>query len=317
MSSTIDPRLLGRLKYLIPYADRELITLREGNIVSQQYNHDLFFTELFEVDLKEDLELSYETHQDIFFLFFVLDGQIDFSYPDRTPIAEATRGYCYGIYNRKGIILDHLSPGTHRVFYLAVELGWMKKHRKEYPLFWDFIQDNIEAEHIYGQMGYCAVDAAFMKILRSLFRLDHRPDQRSNIELKVFARCIKLIALYHKCLSSTRTLSIRTQKQKVSEIKVHLDRNFKRKGVTNMNMFADRFHLSVRTIDRIFQADAKMTVTQYVEELRLGKSIELLKETSLSVKEISTRLGFSDPNYFIRVFRKKNNCTPEKYRRKL
>jgi AraC-like DNA-binding protein len=40
----------------------------------------------------------------------------------------------------------------------------------------------------------------------------------------------------------------------------------------------------------------------------------LLKQTSLTVSEIATRLGFEDISYFTRVFRKNSGMTPKLYR---
>jgi AraC-like DNA-binding protein len=43
---------------------------------------------------------------------------------------------------------------------------------------------------------------------------------------------------------------------------------------------------------------------RYAEEVRMRRARRLLAETDLPVREIATRLGYEDPLYFSRVFRK-------------
>jgi len=54
---------------------------------------------------------------------------------------------------------------------------------------------------------------------------------------------------------------------------------------------------------------------QYLINIRLEASVGLLlNDTRLNVKEICYECGFSSPEYFATVFRKKFNCTPSEYR---
>ena len=55
-------------------------------------------------------------------------------------------------------------------------------------------------------------------------------------------------------------------------------------------------------------------VSEYIKEKRLLKARELLKTTDLSVVEISHKVGFSDYNYFLRSFKKKNGISAKRYR---
>jgi|GEM_PF-6635919 two-component system, response regulator YesN len=48
----------------------------------------------------------------------------------------------------------------------------------------------------------------------------------------------------------------------------------------------------------------------------MNKAKELLEDASLSIKEICTMSGYSDPNYFSRIFKKIENVTPSEFREK-
>jgi AraC-like DNA-binding protein len=49
---------------------------------------------------------------------------------------------------------------------------------------------------------------------------------------------------------------------------------------------------------------------QLIQELRLRKSLNNLKQNNKTIAEISFDLGFNSPTYFTRVFRKRYNITP-------
>ena len=52
----------------------------------------------------------------------------------------------------------------------------------------------------------------------------------------------------------------------------------------------------------------------YLTEFRIDKSKEMLRETNMPMKEISNSIGYMDPNYFTRVFKKIVNCSPSEYK---
>lgn len=54
-------------------------------------------------------------------------------------------------------------------------------------------------------------------------------------------------------------------------------------------------------------------IAQYVKNLRLEKAKELLKNSDLTVSMISEKVGFSDYNYFCRVFKKETGISAKKY----
>ena len=57
-----------------------------------------------------------------------------------------------------------------------------------------------------------------------------------------------------------------------------------------------------------------MGVSQYLCALRMEQAQKLLRSTAMSVTQISNAVGFSDYNYFCRVFRNKTGFTPKVYR---
>lgn len=54
----------------------------------------------------------------------------------------------------------------------------------------------------------------------------------------------------------------------------------------------------------------KLSVSQFIRQIRLEKAAELLKTEALTVSEISYRVGFGSPSYFIKCFREQYGYPP-------
>ena len=67
---------------------------------------------------------------------------------------------------------------------------------------------------------------------------------------------------------------------------------------------------SVRHFSRLFVDAYGVPPQKYILLLRLERARELLSSPDMSVTEIALSCGFSDCNYFIRIFKKYYSMTP-------
>lgn len=77
---------------------------------------------------------------------------------------------------------------------------------------------------------------------------------------------------------------------------------------------AVKLNVSYSWFRKIFKQYTGFSPLQYITEIKLQKSKELLTNTDLSNIEIAYRLGFDNPNYFCTLFKKKTKMTPVQYR---
>ena len=68
-------------------------------------------------------------------------------------------------------------------------------------------------------------------------------------------------------------------------------------------------------INHIFKKINNVSISAYINNLRMKKAQQLLYESDMSVKEISDAAGFSDPAYFSNTFKKYYNTSPTEYRK--
>ena len=87
--------------------------------------------------------------------------------------------------------------------------------------------------------------------------------------------------------------------RKITEI---IDENISNEqfGVSEL---ADRIGMSRSNLLRKVKSSTNLSVSQFINQVRLKKAMEMLKDSSLRVSEISYQVGFSSPSYFIKCFR--------------
>ncbi|MBD0403932.1 AraC family transcriptional regulator [Flammeovirga sp. EKP202] len=73
-------------------------------------------------------------------------------------------------------------------------------------------------------------------------------------------------------------------------------------------------HLSLSSFKREFQKVYDETPSKYLSIQRIKKAKELLQSTTLPINEIAYDVGYNDPLYFTRIFKKKEGVSPSQYR---
>jgi transcriptional regulator GlxA family with amidase domain len=79
---------------------------------------------------------------------------------------------------------------------------------------------------------------------------------------------------------------------------------------------AAKAKLGERTFLRRFQKATGLTPTEYVQHVKVQKARELLEFTTLSVKEISWKVGYEDAGFFRKIFQKNLGLSLVDYRRR-
>lgn len=100
----------------------------------------------------------------------------------------------------------------------------------------------------------------------------------------------------------------------LDEIKSHIDSHYHTD--ISRESVAETFNISPGYLSRLFSKESDVKFNEYLKLARISRSKTLLTNTNLKINEISEKCGFTDTNYFCKVFRDINDCTPLEYRRK-
>jgi len=82
----------------------------------------------------------------------------------------------------------------------------------------------------------------------------------------------------------------------------------------SLETIARQVGLSPHYVSKIFKERTGVNYIDYLTECRVEKAKELMRDPSLSLKEIAIDVGYRDPNYFSKVFRKVCGLSPSEYR---
>ncbi|MDK2808903.1 MAG: two-component system, response regulator YesN [Clostridiales bacterium] len=98
----------------------------------------------------------------------------------------------------------------------------------------------------------------------------------------------------------------------VGKAKEYMRQNFKRDiSLEEVAKFVD---ISPYYFSKLFKEEEGENFIDYLTSLRIERAKELLHDSEGSIKEICSEVGYSDPNYFSRIFKKVVGYTPTDYR---
>lgn len=81
-----------------------------------------------------------------------------------------------------------------------------------------------------------------------------------------------------------------------------------------LSALAQRLGCSLYWLSRIIRQTTGKTYTELVQEKRLMQAAYLLRNTTLSITDISLDIGYNNFSYFYRIFKKRFGMTPRDYR---
>ncbi len=97
-------------------------------------------------------------------------------------------------------------------------------------------------------------------------------------------------------------------KQSILYINKNISEKITREAIASYSGVAEDY------LSRIFHKEMGLALWDYVNDYRLCEAKNLLLETAFSIKEIAYKVGFEDPAYFNRLFTKRFNQAPGKFR---
>jgi transcriptional regulator GlxA family with amidase domain len=81
-----------------------------------------------------------------------------------------------------------------------------------------------------------------------------------------------------------------------------------------MRDLAKQVNLSLWHFTHLFKAETSLSPKQYLRRLKMKKAAALLEDSFLSVKEITSLVGFDDRSHFSRDFKSAFGRSPSEYR---
>jgi two-component system response regulator YesN len=103
------------------------------------------------------------------------------------------------------------------------------------------------------------------------------------------------------------------KKDIITEIKQYVAENFD-KNISLADL-SNRFYLNLHYLSQLFKEKTGQNYLEYLTEVRMERTKELLTGTDLKIYEIAQLVGYSDPTHFSKVFERLIGCKPTEYRK--
>ena len=104
-----------------------------------------------------------------------------------------------------------------------------------------------------------------------------------------------------------------TGNQLISSIQTYISKNYHDPDLS-LKKISEVFSISESYFSYLFKAETGGNFSEYLEDLRMQQAVHLLKETDISLSELYSHLGYSNPNSFRRAFKKVYGSSPKAFR---
>lgn len=124
--------------------------------------------------------------------------------------------------------------------------------------------------------------------------------------------CVQRLEFITKCICEVKDKNISGTIHKATN---YIKENFRR-DIT-LEDVSKEVNISPHYFCKLFKEEMGENFIDYLTNIRINKAKEIMKDSLLSIKEICYEIGYGDPNYFSRLFKKNAGMTPTEYRDRL
>ena len=151
-------------------------------------------------------------------------------------------------------------------------------------------------------------------LLEDIIRIDSlRYDTyEMDIQMDLF-RFWKLLYLHCRPDREPAHTAGRKNQERIRQMLSFIHENYQ--SDITLDDISRHIHICKSECCRVFKGYMKESLFEYLLKYRIEKSIPDVLEGKLTMTETALRAGFTDPNYFSKVFHKIKGCSPRSYRK--
>ena len=191
---------------------------------------------------------------------------------------------------------------------------------------WYYVWINFCGENAGGCMNYagftegiyvrdCNIDP--LEFYHVISEILERPHLNASSEFYRMSLAIKYLSLavesFEKSSEGVRKKNELTPDDYVQYAAQFMESNYSAIKVTDV---ADYIGINRTYLTAIFRERMQMSPQEYLMQVRMEKSRELLLKTDVPIYMVAKEVGYADQLAFSRIFRKKHGLSPEQYRKK-
>lgn len=111
------------------------------------------------------------------------------------------------------------------------------------------------------------------------------------------------------------TMNLAVENKLVREICQDILQNIQEE--MSLDVFADRYHISKTYLSYLFKKETGTSYIKYLTDMKMKRAKILMLDSNVKIYEVGLFLGYSDTEYFSRLFKKYTGETPTEYKNSL
>lgn len=123
-----------------------------------------------------------------------------------------------------------------------------------------------------------------------------------------------LIGIVGRTLQRIREKRLAQGGKSVEVVKRWIEEHYSEQA--ELSNLAGMVYLTPTYLSKLFKQETGMTITDYLIEIRIKRAKQLLADSSnLKIHEVGHEVGYPDPAYFNKLFKRMVGVTPNEYKR--
>lgn len=151
----------------------------------------------------------------------------------------------------------------------------------------------------------------FREYLLRIINLDEKKPDFYELDITICLQSIWRLLLEHITYEPQASRENSLEYDRIKKILSYIEENYQNK--ITLNDIAGHIHLCESECTRLFKRHMNTTLFAFLQEYRIERSLEFLQDDQ-PVSAVADKAGFSDPNYYSKVFAKIKGCSPREYR---
>jgi AraC-like DNA-binding protein len=151
----------------------------------------------------------------------------------------------------------------------------------------------------------------FREYLLRIINLDEKKPDFYELDITICLQSMWRLLLEHITYEPQASRENSLEYDRIKKILSYIEENYQNK--ITLNDIAGHIHLCESECTRLFKRHMNTTLFAFLQEYRIERSLEFLQDDQ-PVSAVADKAGFSDPNYYSKVFAKIKGCSPREYR---
>ena len=152
----------------------------------------------------------------------------------------------------------------------------------------------------------------FREYLLRIIALDKKKPDFYELDITICLQSMWRLLLEHITYEPQVSRENFLEYDRIKKILSYIEDNYQNK--ITLNDIAGHIHLCESECTRLFKRHMNTTLFTFLQEYRIERSLEFL-QSGEPVSDVALNTGFSDPNYYSKVFAKIKGCSPREYRK--